>query len=252
MGLLLVAPRADAGYTFYSIDPGVSTNAPGSNYNVEEQKFIAASGAFKVITFDGTYANPYQSDLGQGVTVSYSSVDTHPPTGWVYGITGDTNQNQYVGFNVAANQPNFPTYDPSLPSSTTNQFLRVVPLITATTPPPTDVTFHFSQNIYSFGVAITGLGGSIPSKLTLGYTTNGVAQTPITIAGDSRGGLIFFGISGLGPSNDFTFQLSGATSSGLRDIIGLDNVRWSVVPEPTSGVLMVLGLGLFLLLARRR
>jgi hypothetical protein len=235
LGMLLSPGIAIGQLAIYdSIDVNIGPGAAHPNYDAKVSQFESNTGAFNVITFEGLTPGPFTNPsatetpasatiaLGQGVQATLTGVDPRPPAGSIYGITSDT-QNQFLGFNVTPGG---------------SQFLRVVPFLQST---PTDVTFHFSENVTSFGMAITGLGGTVPGLLELKFTPLGGTPQDLTIAGNNQGGLVFYGVSGFGQTNQFTLQMS-PTIAGTRDIIGIDDLRFAtVVPEPASWVLIIVG-----------
>ena len=91
----------------------------------------------------------------------------------------------------------------------------------------------------------------MPGNLVVKYTPDGGTLQTVKVAGNAQGGLVFFGLAGLGLTSQFTLELS-STFPGTRDIISLDDLRWTtVVPEPSSFGLIGLG-SAFLFLMRKR
>ncbi len=229
----LLPGTAIGGLVIYdSIDVGVGPGGAHPNYDAELAQFETATSAFNVITFEGLPLGPFTNPdapevassasiaLGQGVVANLTGVDPAPSTG--SGITSQTGD-QFLGFNVTPGG---------------SEYLRLVPFIEST---PADVTFQFSQNVTSFGFAITGLGGSVPGLLQLKFTPVDGTPQDLTITGNIEGGLVFYGVSGFGQASQFTLQMS-PTIAGTRDIIGIDDLRWSTaVPEPSAGLLCFIG-----------
>lgn len=249
---LLLAPTAAVGQlkTYYSLDAGESPTGPRTNYNPEVKQFKGDTGAFNVITFEGLPTGPWSDPNalsapanaklfpGQGVKVDLNGFDPRVPSPdpkpYVYGVTSD-HQDQYLGFDTTTNNG-------------TGQFLRVVPFLQANG--KADVTFEMPTPVSAFGFAVTGLGGQVPGSLHLLFQPNGGAPQDLTITGDLKGGLVFYGVTNFpGQTQYFTLEMRGVTST-VRDIIGIDDVRWAAVPEPTS--IGLLALGVVVVLAARR
>src|SRR5262249_49521538 len=141
--------------------------------------------------------------LGQGVSATLRSVDPRPPLPtppdtqpYVFGITSD-HPDQFLGYNVTPGGSQVLRLRPLLPDQFLgynvtpggSQFLRLVPFLQDK---PADLTFQFSKPVTAFGLAITGLGGQIPGDLHFLFTPAGGTAQDIPIAGNIRGGLVFF------------------------------------------------------------
>jgi hypothetical protein len=234
---------------YYGLDAGARPHDPRPNYDAALAKFEQLPGPFSVITFDGIPTGPFSNpnapsapasatlSLGQGVTAVLQSVDPRPPAAnpepWVFGITSDHQaqgdlQTPFIGYNT---------------SDTGSQFLRFVPYLQSS---PADLTFRFSKPVSAFGMAITGYGGQIGGDLHLLFNAGGVAED-VPIKGSQNGGLLFIGEGNLpGPVTQFTLEMRGVTST-QRDVIGIDDLRFAAVPEPSAAFdLVVLGSALWL------
>jgi hypothetical protein len=96
-----------------------------------------------------------------------------------------------------------------------------------------DLTFSFSTPVHSFGAYISGL--------QLDFTTitfsDGSSQTvPVPNPSSTDGGIAFVGFTDAG------LPISAITISTIGDVLGVDDVRFGLVPEPSTLVLALIGL----------
>jgi hypothetical protein len=106
-----------------------------------------------------------------------------------------------------------------------------------------NLTFSFSTPIQSFGAYISGL--------QLGFNEitffDGSNQTiPLPLPSATNGGVAFVGFTDAGQ------QISAVTISALGDLIGVDDVRTGLVPEPSTSVLALIALAGLVAVGRRR
>ena len=124
-----------------------------------------------------------------------------------------------------------------------DQFLGYAPTFSG----DASLTFDFAASIDSFGSYIMGLESNIDGDLFVTYTSGVVValNVPEFVVGGSQ----FFGFVDRGASiSSVTLELRDI--GPLRDIIGIDDLRWGRAPEPTT--LFTLGTGLLLLVGFRR
>lgn len=105
-----------------------------------------------------------------------------------------------------------------------------------------DLTFTFSTPIQSFGAYISGT--------QLAFNTivfnDGSSQTiPVPLPSATSGGVTFVGFTDAGQS------ISSVTISSIGDLLGVDDVRFGVVPEPETAVLALVALGGLITFGRR-
>ncbi len=138
--------------------------------------------------------------------------------------------------------------------SSNNAFLRLTP--DATNPAVTSAlaTFSFATPVQAFGVYLTGLGTQLPSHFEMLLYQNGQTTNPtvVPLVGNQnlQGGVQFAGFTDPGVGyTGVSFQMTGFTTSS-RDIVSFDGISFvTVVPEPSTGVLLTIG-GLVLVGAR--
>lgn len=104
------------------------------------------------------------------------------------------------------------------------------------------MAFSFDRPLSAFGLDVTDFGDNGPSslKLQVGSSIYDIANSP-----RANGNQLFFGIQGTGE----TFQTVNLLVQG--DPIGIDNVRFLVVPEPAVSSLGLMGCAMLLMLRRR-
>lgn len=100
----------------------------------------------------------------------------------------------------------------------------------------------FAGPVTAFGLDVTDFGdfGALPLVLTI----NGTAQFTVAVPPHPDGSLLFFGVVATGPDQITDVRLRSG------DAIGIDNVRLTAVPEPTT--LFMLSTGAVVLLGNTR
>jgi hypothetical protein len=106
-----------------------------------------------------------------------------------------------------------------------------------------DLTFTFSTPVQSFGAYISGT--------QLAYNTivfnDGSSQTiPVPLPSDTVGGITFVGFTDSGQS------IAAVTISSIGDLLGVDDVRFGLVPEPSTSALAFVALASLIIVRRRR
>lgn len=104
------------------------------------------------------------------------------------------------------------------------------------------LTFSFSTPVHSFGAYISGL--------QLDFTTiefsDGSSQTvPVPNPSSTVGGIAFVGFTDAG------LPISAITMNTIGDVLGVDDVRFGLVPEPSTSVLALIGLAGLVAVGRR-
>lgn len=208
---------AHAGVIIYSgNDANVAPGGAHPNSNAAASAFDAAAGFHSLITFEGLPIGNFGSLLiAPGVTVTLT------------GTAGDANagitnaQDQTLGFNITTGG---------------SEYLRVVPQFGG---PDVFVDFAFATPISAFGAYLTGTETSIDGTISINFT-DGTVQV-ISIVKNDVPGVQFVGFTDLGKSiSSVTFIEAGPF--GSRDIWGIDDVRYTPIPEP--GTLALLGSGI--------
>ncbi len=169
-------------------------------------------------------ANPHVS-----FSASFEGFESH--------VTGDTSNptSSATGFTVNASTSLEIKNTPSLGSFATEgvKYLRKVGT----------VLFVFDNPINVFGVTLTDAADN--PATTLSVSTSAGDSFPSFLANEPNGVARFFGVI----NEDQAFNAVTFTSSTL-DGMGFDEVYFDIIPEPTTA--MLLGLGLLGVAARRR
>lgn len=106
-----------------------------------------------------------------------------------------------------------------------------------------DLTFTFSTPIQSFGAYISGTQLAFN---TITFFDGSTQVIPVPLPSATAGGVTFVGFTDAGQ------QISSVTISSIGDLLGVDDVRFGVVPEPGTSVLAVIGLVGLIAIGRRR
>ncbi|MGA8785684.1 MAG: PEP-CTERM sorting domain-containing protein, partial [Polaromonas sp.] len=152
------------------------------------------------------------------------------------GIVNDNQHAQSLGFNASAGGSKWLQMYPGFNSST-----------------GATAIFTFATAINAFGVFLTDTQTNYPGNITIDFN-DGTSQSLEITKNNSTGGLLFFGFTDIGKSFTTVAINTGATTS-LRDIFGIDDVRFAAAPPftvPEPAPLALLGLGLFGIAATRR
>lgn len=124
----------------------------------------------------------------------------------------------------------------------------------------TDVVFGRKNSVTS--VTITGDGGGFVSLdgFDVGQWSTMAASTTLTVL-DSEGSVLWTQVLGANGGSTTNYSLSGIvddvltlqwTAGASSDLVALDNITVSAVPEPASTALFVAGLGFLGVAARRK
>ena len=215
---------------FQGADPGVPQGGARPNSDAASTSFNVANavlGPTQTVNFESSPIGAFISMMvGAGVTVTLSGValTTADANGGISASPDTT-----LGYNTTAGG---------------SRFLRIVP-DTAQGSTAT-AQFSFATPVASFGAYFTGLG-TASGNLTIQFNDGSNQSIPIT--GSSSGGVQFFGFTDAGKSiSSVSAVLSNVI--GSRDIYGIDDVRFALVPEPAGMTLLLLA-GSALVSARR-
>ena len=232
LGLAGVAQAGIITYTGY--DPNVAPGDPRPNSDAAAAAFGAAVGSFRLITFEGLPIGNFATrTVAPGVTVTLTGTDSDPSAN-----PGITNVNdQMYGYNTTAGG---------------TQHLRVVP------PWGEDqnvnlslsATFAFNTPIRAFGAYLTGTEADMEGAISLGFN-DGSVQT-LLVTKNAVAGVQFLGFTDFGRSISSVTFTEVAAFWYNRDLYGIDDVRYSSIPEPGSLTLFLIGAAALVLRSLRR
>ena len=225
---VMASPASAAIVTYYGNDNGAVAGGPRPNADAALSSFNVAAGVGGTINFEGVAnaQNPSNVTVASGVRLTV--------TGNANGGVRNTAAVTPLGFNT---------------SGTGNKWLQMYP---AGNSGGSTAVFSFSTSIDAFGAFFSDTEVGFPGNITIAFN-DGTAQSLGLTKGANGGGVLFFGFTDLGKSFD-TVTISTGSTNSLRDIFGIDDVRYAevpAVPEPTTLALMALGLA-GLALTRRR
>jgi hypothetical protein len=244
--LALADPSARADMiTHTGLDIGVGPGDAHPQADAASRSFQAAAGSLSLVNFQGlplgyptttgNGSSTFTLGLGHGVTAKLSSVDPNPPTSaFEFGVCDD-HQNATLGYHVV---PTVFQGTSGLSAASGTQFLRFVPHLKSS---PASLVFSFSVPVTAFGFDITGLGGDVDGRYHVNFESGNVHHD-VPLSGDPKGGLLFFGATGLeGPTSQVRL-VSENVGIDHRDVIGIDNLVFSSLSVPEPGPIMLFGL----------
>ncbi len=221
---------AHAGITqFANSDPGVGPGVADPNSTAAQASFASSASAFgsvNQVTFEGlplgTPAAGTSLTVAPGVTLSLTNTDHTVIPNYPFGISNASPNPVNDGYNTTPGG---------------SQFLEFVPQLGVAS---ASMTFHFEAPINSFGFYLTGVG-NVNDDLHLLFN-DGISSHDIALTGSSSGGIQFFGFTDPGGNiQDITLEERNV-SSMQRDVFGVDDVQFVIVPEPSAGILLGVGL----------
>lgn len=234
--------RADL-VIFNGIDPGAGPGAARPNSDAAEISFKTAAAAavspygfVDTATFENVpLSTPGSPVMNEQIIANEMSLTLH-------GTDLDSG-NPSVIFGISNTPSDVNTGYNTTPSG--SKYLEVAPTLNIGT---ATVTFSFAQSINSIGFYLTGYGTSTGD---LSVAINDGSSQPIAVTGSTRGGVQYFGLTNVGKTfNIVTLSISNVTGLN-RDVFGVDDISFAVVPEPSSYALFVLGLILVTLQTRK-
>jgi hypothetical protein len=224
VGIVLFCPRESLALSVFSLaDAGAGPADPRPNSNFAAASFATAAGALgpiNTITFENLLTG-FSNPLGAapGVTATFSGAFDAVSFPSLIGVTTNSSDPTALGYNTTVGG---------------SKYLGFVPQFEA---PSATLTFSFSTPITSFGAYITGLEDDIDGVVTVQF--NDGALQSFLLSDPIGGGVQFFGFTDPGHAISAVSFVETGVSASTRDIWGIDDVSYTVVPEP--GTLLLLG-----------
>ena len=223
---LVLASAVDADVIYTGVDNGVGPGGTSTNSDAAAAAFDADAGSIgtvELIDFESLTVQYFTNlEIAPGVTATTTgTVDEFGG-----GITNDTSFSTptILGYNTTAGGENY---------------LRFMPEFNVGT---ATLTITFDTPIQAWGAYFTGLESGVSGDLYIVYDDGSVVEHEI--AGTTNGGVQFFGFTDAGMSIS-QIILEERNISSSRDIWGLDDMRYTPIPEPASMLMLgALGAGL--------
>lgn len=224
-----LATSAQAVTVFSGQDDGVAIGGPYTNSAAAEAAFLVAAGGFGTLTTETfeTRALGYYSPIAiNGGTLTYVAPDFGPG---LSGVSNVTSGNLF-GFNVTNGGSQWFGFPSFLPSGA--------------------ATFTFTGPTRSFGFYTTGVQTTFTAAITVSLIDGSHMSFDLPL--NVNGGVSYFGVV-----DDIPFlsvSIVNTSQPGQSDAWGIDDISYntSLVPEPESWALLVLGFGLIGATLRRR
>ncbi len=225
-----LATSAQAAITVFSgQDDGVAVGGPYTNSAAAEAAFLAAAGGVGTVATETFETKPlgYYSPIPiVGGTLSYVAPNFGPG---LSGVSDGTFGNVY-GFNVTSGGSKWFGFPNFLPSSV--------------------ATFTFSGPTKSFGFYTTGVQTAFTASIVFSLVDG--SQSSFSLPLNANGGASYFGVV---DTTAFTsVSIVNTSKPGFADLWGMDDISYntSLVPEPASWAMLVMGFGLVGATLRRR
>jgi PEP-CTERM motif-containing protein len=224
-GIVLSYPRDCFALSIFSLaDAGAGPADPRPNSNFAAASFAAAAatlGPINTITFENLptgFTNPL--GVAPGVIATFSGAFDAVSSPSLIGVTTNSSTPTVLGYNTTVGG---------------SKYLGFVPQFVAS---PATLTFSFSTPINAFGAYITGLEDGIAGVVNVQF--NDGSPQSFLLSDPIGGGVQFFGFTDAGHAiSAVSFVETGVSASSSRDIWGIDDMSFSVTPEP--GTLLLLG-----------
>lgn len=220
---------ANAVTTIYNgQDDGAAVGGPFTNSNAAEAAFLAAAGAKGSVateTFEGQAVGYYSPIAIANGTIAYATQNLGVG---LSGVNNTTFGNVY-GFNVTPGGSKWLGFPDFFSSA---------------------ATFTFASPTKSFGFYTTGIQSAYTTLLQVVQLdgTSATYSLPINVSGGSS----YFGLI---DTTAFTaVKIVQTSTPGFADLWGVDDISYntSLVPEPASWALMIVGFGMVGGALRRR
>jgi hypothetical protein len=236
MSAMFTAMGASAGpiTTYSGLDAGAVSGSALPNANAAAAQFAAAVAGLgqtlQTIDFEsapgGVILSPL--DLGGGVALSLSNTSSQTRITQIQNVSGM--------FNTTPGGARY--------------FAFVTQFVGAGVNTTASATFGFATPVNAFGFYLTGLGND--AAFTVGFFDGSSQTLPVSGSGSGFGGAQFFGFTDPGAlvSSVTLTQSYTPAVDGFGYFLGVDDVQFSPVPEPTT--LALVGAGLAALRIRRR
>ena len=213
-------------------DPGVGPGGVRPNSVATALTFAAAAQAGVPFGFVNTvdFENISLSTPGAPITnqeivlggmyLTLTGTSLSSGNGAIYGISNTPND-VLTGFNT---------------TSGGSQHLKIAPMVNVGT---ATAEFNFPKPINAMGMYLTGLGNTT-GNLSVTFDDGSPMSYPVT--GSPNGGVQYFGFTDANKAfHSVVLKITNVTGLN-RDVFGIDDIRYAVVPEPSSLFLFCLGL----------
>lgn len=225
----MLASSAQALTVFSGQDDGAAIGGPFTNSAAAEAAFLAAAGGIGTVateTFESQPLGYYSPVSIIGGSLSFTAPDFGPGFS---GITDQTNGNLF-GFNITAGGDQWFGFPSFLPSGI--------------------ATFTFTNPTRAFGFYTTGVQTTFTAAIVVSLIDG--SQSTFSLPLNVNGGVSYFGLV---DTTAFTsVSIVNTSQTGQSDAWGIDNISYntSLVPEPATWGLMLMGFGLVGATMRRR
>lgn len=226
----MMATSAHAAITVFSgQDDGIAIGGPYTNSAAAEAAFLAAAGALGTVateTFETQTLGYYTPLPIVGGTLAYVA----PNFGAGFSGVSNTTFGNVYGFNVTQGGSRWFGFPSFLPSGA--------------------ATFTFSGPTKSFGFYTTGVQTTFTAAIIVSLIDGSTSSFNLPL--NVNGGVSYFGIV---DTTSFTsVSIVNTSQPGQSDAWGIDDISYntSLVPEPATWSMLVMGFGLVGATLRRR